>query len=392
MAGPSAPQSGVLSIKAKAQRLLGYALAGGLPIAMASPPTVAINTTSTVTGGTTYGISHPAIQYLGTEPNFTRLGGQVLPGHENFNNNQLRVGNTMDVTFDTDATTFEIMALATADLYRLFINGQAVSLTPAAMGDTSYSGRYLKVTGAAAGPKRIRYESNSAPFGGINVPANFSVWKSDIDTLRGMIVTDSYGQQYGDGTFVALTAFAKQLGYRLGLADWFVTSDPGEGYLNPGGTSKITQANRIITDVIPYAPDYLMIWEGINDNAASAAAVQAAATANFAAILSALPNTILTVVGPQTAPGKITPQAISDAIKAAVVAQGANYTSGRILFVDAFAEGWQQNAGKTTAVSGVGNSNLYIGADGIHPPQPGHDYFTQRSANAAIRHFKLLAA
>ncbi len=64
---------------------------------------------------------------------------------------------------------------------------------------------------------------------------------------------------------------------------------------------------------------------------------------------------------------------------------------GRIVYSDILTDSWQQIAGYAGAVSGTGNSNVYIGADGAHPTQAEQGYLSQRIA-AVVAHARLLAA
>jgi hypothetical protein len=383
--------SGSSPLSTKARDLLRLAQAGALPVAMASPPTVALNASSAVTG-TTYAYNDPAIRFLGTVPNTTLLPGSGVAGHVDYNT--YRSGPLQQIEFYCNAPNFEIMTLNTGDTYRLFVDDQAVSLTPGTLGSTSYAALYMAVTFGSAAPRRIRFETSLfGSFTGVKVPANYDAWLTPPNPIRGMIVGDSYTYgAYGDGTYNFHSCFARQAGFRLGVRDWFISGMSGEGYLANGNQSAKTLRARSATDIIPYTPDWLIFCEGINTGGATGAATQAEVTTLYAQLLAALPNTIFTVIGPWRAPSLNPSQAIADGIKAGVAAQPeykANLT-GRIAYFDTFGENWQQIAGKVGATSGSGNSNVLIGADGAHPLQPGHDYLASRVANAVLRHAQSL--
>ena len=86
----------------------------------------------------------------------------------------------------------------------------------------------------------------------------------------------------------------------------------------------------------------------------------------------------------------VVPAAVSTAIANAAAAQADAVASRRLRYFDTRADGWQLGTGRTTSVSGTGNSNIYIGSDGVHPVQAGHDYLGMRAAHAVTEH--LLAA
>ena len=394
MAGPSAPPPGVSTLKAKAQRLLAGAMLGALPVAMASPPTIAQNTASAITG-TTYLYNDPVIRYLGTVTNNTTLGNQSIAGHVDYGT--YRNGPIQQVEFTSESPVVEINTLAVPnETWRLFVDDQAVSLTPAAFGSGNYGALVLSFTFSGSVTRRFRFEtSNQGCFGGVKVPNNYNVWATPAPGLRAMIAGDSYtnGNQ-GDGTYSPHTSLGRQAGFRLGVRDWWISTMAGEGYLANGNQSGKTLRARLATDVIAYAPDWVLLCEGINTGGAAAAAVTTEVSTLYAQLLAGLPNTIFTVIGPWRAPALNPSQAYADGIKAGVVAQpeyAANGT-GRIAYFDTFAENWQQIAGKVGTVSGAGNSNVYIGGDGIHPIQAGHDYLGGRVAVAGVRHLTALAA
>lgn len=382
-------------IYVKARRLAALAERGGLPVAMASPPTVAVNASSAITGSTAT-FTDGLFRYLGTVVSTTNsIANWASSGHVD-HNAQLagyRSGGLMEICFSTDAVTMEILTFTTGGKYRVFIDNRAVSLATATLAAT-FSQAFIKLTDMPAGPKDIRIEMDYAcVFGGIKVPNDYSVWKTGIVSPRGLIYGDSYiDSAYGDGSTNAILGMARQVGYRLGIRDWFCSGASGEGYLATGNQSGKTARGRMATDIVAYAPDYVILSHGANDGAQgkAASAVEAEVRTFLGQLLAALPYAIVTVCGPWRAPVLETSAAIKNAIQAATEGQ-AEY-GGRLLFIDPFAEAWQSTgAGRVGATSGTGNSNIYIGADGGHPVQAGHDYLANRIAHAATRHIGALA-
>ncbi|CDP50633.1 hypothetical protein [Devosia sp. DBB001] len=100
----------------------------------------------------------------------------------------------------------------------------------------------------------------------------------------------------------------------------------------------------------------------------------------------------MTVIGPWRAPGTNPPLTIFDAVRLAATAQLDAVASKRLFYVDTLAENWQQIAGRIGATGGIGNSNVYIGTDNIHPAQAGHDYLGRRVFDAVTTHARALVA
>lgn len=379
----------------KARRLLSLSQSGGLPsVVMGSPPTIALNGSSAITG-TLVANTDPMFQYLCTVT-YPGPAGTATSGHVDHNAEAAgyRTGGNMDVCFSTDAVAMEIPMYDTNGKYRIYINEQAASLTLAQV-TNAFGLKYLSVTGMPAGPKDIRLEFDRyMNFGGVKVPNNYNVWRTGLQSPRGIIYGDSYiDGGYGDGTANTLLSLGRQVGYRLGIKDWFSSGASGGGYLTNGGQTGKTARGRAATDIYAYNPDYLMLTDGVNDGATgkAPAALQAEVTTFITEIMTTLPYTIVTATGPWRAPTLATSDAIKNAIKAGFAAHPEYGT--RLQYFDPFDEGWMSSgAGRVGATSGIGNSNIYIGTDGGHLVQAGHDHMAKRIADAAVRHFTALAA
>ena len=114
-----------------------------------------------------------------------------------------------------------------------------------------------------------------------------------------MILSDSY---YGSGSAGYVDTFWQPMAQILGWDDPGPNAENSTGYLNPGGGGKETFGTRLATTVVPYSPDVLVVWGGMNDtttvNAAyTTSALGAACTALYDAIATSLPNCLLYVVG-----------------------------------------------------------------------------------------------
>lgn len=389
------------SLRYKADALLRHAPAGNGLADMASPPTITLTAgnAATTLSGTTQQILTPntiftdgaikgavGINHVGWS--YFTSGAQDLyyPASVEGASGTKR-GGLLGYTFATDAPVIELLVLATAsnsNEYRLWLNDKPVTAALQTItADSTF--RRLKIDNGTAPIGKIMLETGFyVSFCGVTVGANYSIWPVRTDCPRLLVVGDSYS--VGTGATRLGSGFAYQLGQRLGIADCWVVAESGLGYRKPGQQSGKTALQKLSGDVAAYAPDWVVVALGINDFDATASLVQADASAYLAALLSALPNAGVTVLGPWTAPSMVVPAPIFAAVAAAVAAQTAAVANKRLRYIDTNADGWQMGTGKTTAVSGTGNSNLYIGADGIHPTQAGHDYLGMRAAHAVTRH------
>lgn len=387
----------------KASRLLN--LARNVPplVAMSSPPTVTVgNTTSTITNSVHTLPASDKFTVLGTAAvvHATALGGypsdllfagniEVTPANESRVAGNYKQGGRLRVSWGSDAPILEIGVGGGTGRYRLFVDGVPISIAgTAAPADFAY--HYIKFDFTTSAHRSFVLECEKyVEFGGVRVGPSYSVWKTAYDPLRLMMVCDSYGDGVGADSY--LNGFSCQVGLRLGVQDTWINAESSIGYLQDGLVSEKLPSEKLTGDVIAYAPDWVAVCLGINDIGKTPSTLQSTVTTYFQNMLTALPNTIVTVMGPWRAPSQTPAQNISDAIKAGVQAQ-AGY-GGRIMFYDTFAEGWQSTgAGKVGATSGNGNSNIYISSDGVHPVQAGHDYLAARTASAIKRHAALLAA
>lgn len=133
----------------------------------------------------------------------------------------------------------------------------------------------------------------------------------------------------------------------------------GTGYTNSSG-GKTTFGERV-DDVIAAKPDIVVVEGGRNDlNAIDR--LPAATTDTLTRLKSSLPDAKLIVIGPiGTASSPETESTARDIIAAAATGVGAD------LFIDPIADGWF-----------TGADAKYIGVDGLHPTDDGHNYMADK--------------
>jgi lysophospholipase L1-like esterase len=397
------------SLRYRADRMLGAARQGGLPVPMASPPAFTLSVANAATG-----ISGATKTLLaGVDPVFSAplqsaigLHGVASSAWNDWSAQDLLYAGAVDIGSDTrrggtimfpfwcDAPVIELLllgAVSPGNSYQLWIDGQPSALAPRSDVPADSSFRRVRVELGSAAPRLFWLQLDKyMEFGGITVGANYCVWPAAIDSPRLMLVGDSYID--GTGATAFMTGLARQVGQRLGVPDSWANGEGGLGYVKPGSLSGKNAAAKLADDVFAYEPDWVVVCLGANDVDQDAIAVRNNAAQYFAQLLAGLPYAGVTVIGPWRAPGLNPPAAIESAIGQAATAQTEAVAAKRIHYVSTYEQNWQQVAGWAGAPSGSGNSNIHVGADKVHAVQAGHDYLGARVANAVLDHLIAISA
>lgn len=400
------------TVFANAQRLLNRANNRAFPAAMAAPPTAAQSAghATTIASGIHIEVTDQAFSYLGTDP-IQKMGptyNMIFPAQmrstsaaANPAKGDYYFGNYYKVMFGCDADVVEILSYDSPGAsFRIWVDGVPMTVGGVKPSTTAWAAWKYKLTFASAAPRIFVIElSRGMEFGGINVGPNYGVWKEGSEPFRTVFVGDSYADGSASDQVGYATSYVDSMGPEtlrriVGFdGDGWLCACGGLGYLKvpPSFPAGGIPRAKIPYDVTPYDPDWILVALGINDND-TVAVLQAEVTAYYQDLLAQNPNAVVTVIGPFRAPTLNPGQARMDAIKAGVAAQAAAVASKRIMYFDTFAETWQDIAGRVGAVSGAGNSNLYIGPDGTHPSQDGVNYLSRLCAGAAIRHAQAILA
>lgn len=279
--------------------------------------------------------------------------------------------------------TFELKYkyISTATQYRLYINDRKVTdLTQAVPGPpTAGSSNVLKVDLGSIDVWKIRFEVATMPFGGIFTGPNDTLWP----TLRPAIRIAGFGDSITDGsaqnTGAGQGTWLKRFGRLFGTADTWDQSRGGTGYITPGAFA--TLPDRAYRDIVPYAPDMVILWAGYNDqtsNQDTLLQIREAFMTTVETIKANLPNTDIVVGGvwaPTATPGlaststnAVLKQAAFDKdLPFVEMITGKVYDSfERVVFDNG--EPW---------INAV-NVTQYIGGDAVHPNNLGHQYLAYK--------------
>ncbi|GES27919.1 SGNH/GDSL hydrolase family protein [Streptomyces angustmyceticus] len=304
------------------------------------------------------------------------------------------------IEFGTDTQLLQVRfkyMSTTASGFRLSIDGRKVTdliqLMSAVSGiGTTGNGHLLTIDLGSAATRRVRIDFANVPFGGVYLPPGAGIWQVPLRGGRLMVLGDSISDGSagnvggGAGTWFARAARL------LGSTDAWEQGRGGTGYISPG-TSPVYAVfqDRIALDIVPYAPDRLIIWGGFNDNTGSQSAIAAAAASLYSALKSALPACQMYVIGcwsPTGSPaGSITntdatlrTQAAAAGLPFISPITGSCYDASGALVTT---QGpWITGTGKVLATTGTGIADTWISSDGVHPTDTGHIGLARRIAAA----------
>lgn len=308
--------------KPSTARLLPQRLAS--PRVMASPPTVTTNASATLPrqwnaaqGGSAAPMTGSALggfftatrtvpnnsgMALISRPDVTTSGTGVrnAPGH-------------MQVSFVVEGSAFEIGFQNTAPFGVLVkVDGEFVTLTPLSVGTV-----WAKYVFATSAVRRIDVIGPGMSF--VSVNTGWTDTLHPAPPVRGPRVIC-----VGD-SFTGGICWPYWIADALGWDDIWITGAGGTGYAANSGGTQLNFADRVVSDVIPYAPDIVICVGSVNDWGQPVATVKANAKLFVRRIKAALPNCI--VIGGMNGSGGIEQMASSsldvmDAIRDAYAEEG----------------------------------------------------------------------
>jgi lysophospholipase L1-like esterase len=247
------------------------------------------------------------------------------------------------------------------------------------------STRYLTMdwTGVRA-PRLYRIEitaTNPAYFHSVYVGATDSIWASTPYPVNAICMGDSFTEPtFGDATPVdkRFDGMAQRLGRLLGIQDFRICGSGGTGFVQTNvPTGRGNFQTRLSADVLTKGPFDLVILFGSGNDGGNTATLPAATANLLTQIRAGNPNAKIIVVGSWRKGSDAGLDAYYDAVDVAIRA-GIDLSGVPCGFISQ--AGWITGTGKTGALTGVGNADLFTGADGTHPTQAGHIYRSFRLA------------
>lgn len=279
--------------------------------------------------------------------------------------------------------------ISTATQYRLYINDRKVTdTTQAVPGPPSVgSSNVLKVDLGSIDVWRIRFEVTTMPFGGVFTSPGDTIWPTLLRGPRVMGFGDSITDGSAQNTGAGQGTWLKRFGRLIGARDTWDQSRGSTGYITPGTFT--TLPNRAQRDVVTYKPDVVIMWAGYNDQTIdpeNLSAIKAAASLTVDIIRSQVPNVDIIMGGvwqPTGSPSQ-SPILTNEVLKGVAFAKDIPFVepmSGKVY--DQYENIVHDDGAPwiTTA-----NSATYVGGDGVHPNNTGHQYLAHKwhTAYAAL--------
>lgn len=267
--------------------------------------------------------------------------------------------------------------------YMVFVDDVPASLTPTRLNVTA---TYLHLIFPSAKPRKIEIRTDCL-LNSINCGPLYRTWRpTPLQGPRLFVLGASYTQPIVyDDTTTALTNYQygmwQQLEDYLDVEDVWIDGIGGTGFIRRPGTG-VFQPNNNYSDRIPgvvaTAPDMLFVSNAYSNDAYAgnaAATIAAAIDAAMTTVRTALPDCKIVLMTGIRAPVYGDFSATFDAVTADLQALRSD-----LHYVDTKA--WLDAAGgyAPSHTNGLGNTDYYIGNDGIHPTIRGHGYFRARMA------------
>lgn len=302
---------------------------------------------------------------------------QPFPWIQQSNYRMMFDGDKLDITLYANLGVLYLQS------WMLFIDDVPVTLTPQRLATTA---SILHLVFPSAKPRKIELRTDLI-INAINCGPNYKYWRpTPAQGPRVMVLGASYTAPivYDDTT----TAYNNNMyGMWQQIEDWLDVEDVwidgigGTGFIRRPGTGAFQPNNNYsdrIPGVVSTAPDVLVISNAYaNDSYAgnSAADIATAIDTALTTVRTALPNCKIILMTGIRAPLYGDFSATYDAITALLQTERSD-----LYFIDT--KNWFDAAGgyAPTHTNGLGNTDIYIGNDGIHPTMKGHAYLRGRIA------------
>lgn len=262
------------------------------PAAMPVPPTVTTGAVPTL-GRAWFAASGNASYALASSPR----GGVFTVSRTLASSTNLALGASLTVTSNTGATPNAAGSLAVSFLHEgsnlelavfaavgmlVRVDGQYISLTPTVIGSSTY---YKMAFGSRA-VRRIDVLGQGISFIGAYTDWTDTLYPAPVRGPRVLCLGDSFSTNAIDGWINWLTDCT-------GWDDIWASGVGGTGYVSTAGGVSKKYRDRVATDVIPFAPDIVLVLGSRNDVSQPVATLQTEAAGVVSQIRAALPNCLI---------------------------------------------------------------------------------------------------
>jgi lysophospholipase L1-like esterase len=235
---------------------------------------------------------------------------------------------------------------------------------------------YYRVQFTSNAQRRIQIMMRLADFGGLVFGPTDTV--SPVSESRPKVAF--YGDSWIEGALSVTddVLWPPLVGQAL-QAETFLCGQGSTGFIATGGGGSkgaYTSSTRL-TDLVAAAPDVIVLQGSTNDDGSSG--IQAAAESVIASIVAALPNASIILCGPPITSSTVTANRTANNTAVLAAATASANVIGTISSVDG---GWITGTGTSSAPSGSGNGDVFIGSDGAHLTTAGHTFWATRMYSA----------
>jgi hypothetical protein len=309
----------------------------------------------TIGGPVDWGANGPGGYF---DPVYFQTGASGLPGVE--------IAFAMSETFGMDGSQFVFGILGQGRTFDVLVNGVDNLVTNSVPSDGNPY--WFTVTFGTAATRTITIK-NPYAFYGVYLPITNGFFLPRAVSSRMVVLGDSFVEQSYTADSQCL-GLVSQMQTLLPQFDIWALGEGGTGFVNPGPSGRTNFVGRA-GDVINAAPQYVLIYGGINDigfstDTTATNPVYVNATNLLFTLQAALPTAKFTVIGPQW---PRTPSANGDpnVFNCSILLSNACFVCN-VPYVDPIAQSWI--TGDVT-VPNSGNADIYTSpTDFTHPTVP----------------------
>jgi len=364
---------------------VSWAYVGTAPTSMANAPTFAVSGSAP---GTTTAFTNAANSYGGINGSTAWIKNntwfQCLCGtYSDTSSGMYSLTSSLpEFSFMTDDLT-PCLVTGSAANCALYILVDDVPITPGLISIGTSGAQYTTITFPFKAARKITVSLNSAAIGfsGVQVANTSQCWSPPTTStpVRAFFVGDSYISGQAQFFFGQHIGIERKMASLLGIND--ITKDGVGGSGFSVGTA-FNNAARIAL-IAANSPDVIFCMSSGNDDPSAVGVIQSSALSWMQAARTAAPSATIIVFGSWAS--STGPSVTRLGNEGAVAAAVTQFNDPNTFFVPVCTDtvkSWVSGTGKTSATTGIGNSDIYTGADGTHPVYAGADYYARRMAKA----------